>query len=161
MPGAPTTNRHRKTDVQLDVPPLGVAPIVPHGSRKCVRQPLLTNTGVGVVVLWRCCGRTHDAPKRIGMHIVFSHIRDQVLHLISRQKLWSSVNSLRSEGRDSLQSRRRDFQREDRMCLVFPGWAWCLSLSWSGKALTELSRQLSMAQHFKNKNQAIKNISMA
>ena len=107
-----------------------------------------------MVVLWRCCGRAHDAPKRIGKHIVFSQITDQVLHLISHQKSWSTMKSLRSEGQDSLQIR-------SRVQLGIPGWAWCLSLSWSGKAWTELSRRLSMARSLKNQGQAIKNFSMA
>ena len=46
------TNHHKKTDVQHDVPPPGVAPNVSYGSRECEKQTLLTT----MVVLWWCCG---------------------------------------------------------------------------------------------------------
>ena len=58
-----------------------------------------------VVLTRRCCGRAHDAPPRIGMHIVFSHITDPLLDLISRQQVSPIEKSMRSEGLDSLQFR--------------------------------------------------------
>ena len=88
------TNHHKKTDVQHDVPPPGVAPNVSYGSRECEKQTLLTT----MVVLWWCCGgavaalwpSTRRTKEDWKAHCVFPDYRPGPSPYFSSEKLVNS-----------------------------------------------------------------------